>query len=139
MELKGIILYDKQNEVVGFVGLRTENGKTYIDVEHNFKDTDLVLSVNQYIFKLDTNKFTMDNQLDLSREVFATLVHRDGVDVVALASGIINQGKGRHPVTETSAKKEIDELLRSACNFSDDGMNACKSCPYREDFFKFQA
>ena len=32
--------------------------------------------------------------------------------------------------------KEVDEVLRAVCSFEEGGENACKSCPYREHFFR---
>lgn len=48
-------------------------------------------------------------------------------------------GKEPDPLTyETQAAREVDELLRTMCAFTDDGVNACKECPYRREFFGFE-
>ncbi|MCL2570081.1 MAG: hypothetical protein FWE16_02640 [Firmicutes bacterium] len=158
MELKGIILYNKAGEVVGFVGLRSEEINTHIVVDHNFMRGGLVLSVNEYVFSLDKEVQFDVAYIDLNNEVFASIARKVEDDLEVLATGIINHGlqkqdreiqiyKSEEPqkiyIEEDNdiptAVKEVDKILREACDFDENGITACQKCPYREEFFKFKA
>jgi len=54
--------------------------------------------------------------------------------------------QGENPPAKTSQAvdvlnraKEIDQVLRTVCSFEEDGLNACKQCPYYDHFFKSKA
>ena len=182
MNVKNIILYDADANVVGFVELVIEVTRTTMKVGHNFDKEGLILSMtaggHQQTFNLESSeKFSVGTEIDLKDEVFVVLMRRGQGE---LASGISsggavdkmrkgdlprvvvdvgaemqsqcqkNVGVGEDltkplldmlgeevvPKLQTVAAKEVDEMLRVACSFEQEGLNACEKCPYRQDFFQ---
>ena len=125
MKITNIILYSG-DEVMGFVEIKQNQAR----VQHNFEG-DLLLTINDDVFSMDGREI-YDVQIEDGQEVFVSIARRDdGLEI--LASGIVNQAN-----TPNTKVNEIDKMLREACSFADEGLNACKKCPYREEFFKFK-
>jgi len=128
--VKSIILYDGRREVMGFVEIKAGELK----IQHNYKNYGLILSVNDFVFDLNAGD-THKCELDLAKEIFVSITRKDKSGIEMLASGIINQGRES---ARDSKVAEIDKILRDVCYFDDEGINACKKCPYRENFFEFK-
>ena len=164
--LKSIILYDRNGAVVGFVELRREQDRDAfrnlaVKVKHNLGEGEFVFSINldnvtraYRLEKLET-AFAIETDASLDEEIFVSVLSRNDDAVKILASGILNIGTNHPPqapiiftpnlqpkiqdvTVDSLLKSEVDNLLRSACSFEDDGVNACGRCPYREQFFNFQ-
>ena len=95
--IKNIILYDPWQQVSGFVELKTGNsGKTQVKVRHNLYDKDLLLSIvaggESQVFTLPerTSTHEISAAIDMTKEVVACLMQKDGNKVSTLASGAIN-------------------------------------------------
>jgi len=89
MEIKNIILYDADANVVGFVELILDNEVSSVRVGHNFSKEGLVLLLTvdgqQQAFNLEIDeKFSM-RKVNFDEEIFVVLARRGGGD---LASGV---------------------------------------------------
>ena len=126
----------------------------------------IVADGKSIVMPLGEGELSIKDKIDSNREIFVSIVRRYGEEVVALASGVVNLSNTRtpkfrpqvettltpaelkpieatasidgvRPQFQTVAAKEVDDLLREVCSFEQDGINACKKCPYREKFFEF--
>ena len=158
MELvvKNIILRDSADNVMGFIELQKRGDITTIKARHNLDGNNIIISVtsNEQTFYSETNDFKINEKIDLTNEIVGLFVQKEENDLQVLASGIINPSgnsmpkiaaitreiadeatNADTPVHQTTAAREIDDILRRACNFDDDGVSACTDCPYREHFY----
>jgi hypothetical protein len=134
--IKNIILYEPTGSVAGFIEIRLRNGKTNLRLKQSFADKNLMLSLTaggeNKIFKIEGNfaEWTIEDELDLTYEVFVCIVRQTGKKVNSIASGGINLNK-----LKLKAVAEIDEAIRKVCSVDDRGHGNCEQCPYRDYFF----
>jgi len=129
--VRGIILYDKDERVVGYVEASNQDFLGRIKLLHNFKYNDLVLSFhtdgNFHMFEPRgiNASFTLDKEIDLNTEIFASLVRRQGESIVPLASGILNTGtKTREFVNE------VDSLIHTLWHMDEEQAQVFTGCLY---------
>ena len=145
--IKNIILYDAHADVVGFVEVKFEQQKTSLSFGHNFAELGLTANIvadDKYMFSFDQgNIFVIRKYLDPDDGVFVSIQKDDKT----LASGLINNASRPMSNTihqestdkfETKAAAEVDEVIRTMCNFDEDGVTACSECPYRKEFYEFK-
>ena len=155
--IKDIILYDKAGAVQGFVRVcRNDEEGTHFDVGCNFEAGEMLVVVEaggeMYMVQHE-KKFRIEKGLDLDGEVFVSVMRRRGEELIVLASGGVNLAVGAvgavgdrgdislveenagGPVFKTEAAREVDEILKKACNFEEGGVSACEGCAYRRAFY----
>ncbi|MCL2587174.1 MAG: hypothetical protein FWE31_02940 [Firmicutes bacterium] len=138
---RGIILYDRDERVVGYVEVRNSDFLGRVKVIHNFEPRDLVLSMHTggdfHLFELSmqTEAFVLDSEVNLANEVFATIVKRKGENIIPLASGIINADKPfeipLQPVeVPVRAVVEVDTMLRAVWDMDEEQAEIFTGCLY---------
>ena len=130
--MRGLILYDKDERVVGYVEIRNrEELLTCVKVIHNYEARGLFLSIHEggnfHMLEVVRNnqEFELPGEVDLGREVFASLVRKSGEDIFPLASGIINADKPFEvPLTE------VDSLLKNLWEMPEEEAEKFSGCLY---------
>jgi len=132
---RGIILYDKLERVVGFVEVRNIDEITRVRVIHNFPIENLWTSIHEggnfHLLELNevNEVFEFDNEVNLEKEIFASIIEKNGDDIVPLASGIINADKPFEvPLSEPVV--EVDRLLREMWIMDDVQAEKFMGCLY---------